>query len=246
VKLADRARHAVQCALGYAGFELRRSGRGPRRTLEEVARNARAAGVAAGTPGLYDVWPTARLLLVEPLAEWEGVMREIAAGRGSFVVAAAGAASGEAELHVHRVLALSSLVGDPDPGRTTPRVVDVVSIDAVAGDMPGPLVVKVDVQGGELDVLRGAAETLQRTELVLLETSLVELIPGQSLLHEVVAFMATRGFVVYDVFGGHLRPLDGALAQLDLAFARVDGVLRRDRRYATAEQAEALFRSWGG
>jgi hypothetical protein len=57
--------------------------------------------------------------------------------------------------------------------------------------------------------------------------------------------MADRGFVIYDVFGGHLRPLDGALAQLDVAFARIDGVLRGDRRYATPDQADRLYRSWG-
>jgi hypothetical protein len=57
--------------------------------------------------------------------------------------------------------------------------------------------------------------------------------------------MADAGWVAYDVYGGHLRPLDGALAQLDMAFVKRDGRFRADARYATAEQAEALYRSWG-
>jgi hypothetical protein len=39
--------------------------------------------------------------------------------------------------------------------------------------------------------------------------------------------------------------VDGALAQVDLAFAREDGPLRREHRYATEEQADQLYRSWG-
>jgi FkbM family methyltransferase len=254
VSVREWTREAVRTGLGRIGLELRRTGRGPRRTLAQVTRSARAAGleaagiidvgVARGTPGLYDAWPRAQLLLVEPLLEWERYLRDIAHGRGSFLVAAAGASAGKAEIHVHRVPELSSLVGERDEGQTTARTVDVVTLDAVAADLPGPLVVKVDAEGGEIAVLGGAGATLERTELVLLETSLFELIPAQPLLHDVVKFMADCDFAVYDVYGGHLRPLDGALAQLDIAFAPIGGVLRGDRRYATSEQADALYRSW--
>ena len=255
MSLSVRTRDLVRASIQRMGLDVRRVGRGPRRTLAEVVQNARRAGfeaggvidvgVARGTPGLYDAWPEARLLLVDPLVEWEGHLREFAAGRGSYIIAAAGTKDGPAEMRVHRVPELSSLVGERDECQTTLRLVEVVTIDAVAAELPGPLVVKVDVEGGELDVLGGAATTLSRTELVLVETSMFELIPGQPLTHDVVAFMAERGFAIYDIFGGHLRPLDGALAQVDLAFARVDGVLRRDRRYATPDQADALYRSWG-
>ena len=253
-------RDIVQVGLGRFGLELRRAGYWPRRSLEQVLENARVAGleaasvidvgVAQGTPGLYDVWPFARLLLVDPIAEYEGVMRDVSAGRGTYAVAAAGAQAGEAEMYVHRVFALSSLVGDPDEplGRTTPtRTVDVVTIDAEAEGLPAPIVLKLDVQGAEIDALRGAIETLKRTELAILEVSTIEIVPGQPVMHEVVGFMAEHGFAVYDIFGGHLRPLDGALATLDLAFVPIDSALRRDRRYfASGEQADEQYRAWGG
>jgi FkbM family methyltransferase len=257
--LRDQARDLVRNGLRRAGFDVRRVGRRPRRALEDVTRNARACGLAAGgiidvgvakgTPGLYDAWPEAQLLLVDPLVEWEGHLRHLTTGRGSYVMAAAGACEGSTEVHVHRIPELSSVMGDRDEvdalgGQTTLRVVDVVTLDAIADELPGPLVIKVDVEGAELDVLRGATTVLARTELVLLETSLFEFLPGQPLVHEVVSFMAERGFVIYDVFGGHLRLLDGALAQVDLAFARGDGILRRDQRYASPDQADTLYRSW--
>ena len=53
------------------------------------------------------------------------------------------------------------------------------------------------------------------------------------------------GGVVYDIYGGHQRPLDGALAQVDLAFVREDGRFRTSHDYATPEQADRLYAGWG-
>ena len=251
----DSAAGLVRRALAARGLELRRAGQGPRRTLAEVLAAAGRAGlqaasvidvgVARGTPGLHDVWPEARLLLVEPVAEWEPQLRSLTTGRGRCVIAASGREPRTTEIRVHRVPELSSVLGERDEGLTQARTVPVVRLDDEARDLDGPIVIKVDVEGGELDVLEGARATLERTELVALEASLFELVPGQPLLHDVVAFMADAGLVPYDVFGGHLRPLDGALAQIDVAFVREDGPLRAHSAYATPEQAERLYSSWG-
>ena len=239
----------------------RGAGGGPRRSLAEVIEAARGAGlqaatvidvgVAWGTPGLYDGFPEARHLLVEPLAEYEEALQQICARhRAEYVLAAAGAEPGELEIAVHRVPTLSSPLGERASdvsGASTTRTVPVVRLDALCAErgLTGPYVIKADVEGAELQVLEGAAGILGETELVLLETSLWEFWDGAPLIAEVVAWMRDHGFVVYDLWGGHTRPLDGALAQVDVAFAREGGVLRGRRGYATPEQADALYRSWG-
>jgi hypothetical protein len=108
-----------------------------------------------------------------------------------------------------------------------------------------PFVIKVDVEGAEIEVLRGATELLRQTELALLEVSLFELVPGSPQLHDVVSWMHRHDFVVSDLYNGHNRPLDGSLAQLDIAFVKQNGRFRRDHAYATPAQADALYRSWG-
>ncbi len=260
--MVPRATAAARRLLRRANLDVRRiEGSAPRRTLAQVATHLRGAGVRPatvvdvgigweGTPELYDAFPDARLLLVDPLAEWEPVMRAIAARRpAEVVVAAAGPAAGERELTVHRSPACSSMVGERagDDGVLERRVVPVTPLDdmVAAASLAGPFVLKVDVEGGELDVLAGAGRTLEQTEAVILETSLFALVPGAPQVGEVVGWMRDAGWALYDVHGGHLRPLDGALAQLDLTFVREDSALRRDHRYATAEQADALYRSWG-
>jgi hypothetical protein len=103
----------------------------------------------------------------------------------------------------------------------------------------------VDVEGFELDVVAGAEAILPDTDVVLLEVSLFRLNGANPQLGDVVCAMRDRGYSVYDVYGGHLRPLDGALAQVDLAFVRDDGPLRRSHAYATPEQADRLYADWG-
>lgn len=261
-RLRARSRAAVLSALDRAGLEVRRTGRGPRRTLPEVLAHYRGlgvdpatvidVGVAAGTPELYAAFPRARRLLVEPLREWEEGLRALvaAAPAGSaYELCAAGPQDGELEIGVHRVLACSSVVGDRagDEADVERRTVPVRRLDdlVAAHALPGPYVLKADVEGAELHVLAGAPEVLAQTRLVLLEVSLFALNPGAAQLAEVVGWMAEHGWAVADLYNGHLRPLDGQLAQLDIAFAREDGPLRADHRYARPDQADALYRSWG-
>ncbi|HYF27836.1 MAG TPA: FkbM family methyltransferase [Baekduia sp.] len=257
-----RLRCAARGALARAGLEVRRTDRGgPRRSLPQVLAHLRSlgvapgtiidVGVARGTPELYAAFPGLPVLLVEPLAEHEPDLRAICAGRpgSAYALAAAGPAPGRLEIAVHRVPACSSVLGDRDPeGQPAARrEVPVVRVDDLVANhrLRGPFVLKVDVEGAELQVLEGARETLAATDVVLLEVSLFQLVPGGAELADVVAWMRTTGFSPYDVYHGHLRPLDGALAQLDMAFVRDDGPLRADHRYATPEQADALYRRWG-
>jgi FkbM family methyltransferase len=254
-------RRAVKRLLARSGVEVRRTrSPGPRRTLAEVLAHAVArgfapatvidVGVAHGTPDLYAAFPDARLLLVEPLAEYRAVLDDLRARRGAEVaLAAAGPAAGTATLTVHRALACSSLVGERagDDAATAQREVPVVRLDALCREraLPGPYAIKVDVEGAELDVLGGATGILDEAELVLLETSLFRFNGANPQLADVACAMRDLGFAVYDVYGGHLRPLDGALAQLDVAFVREDGPFRRSHAYATPAQADALYASWG-
>ena len=61
---------------------------------------------------------------------------------------------------------------------------------------------KLDVQGAELDVLRGAARTLCGIEVIIIELSLLEYNKGAPLIGDVMARLADLGFNLFDMFPG--------------------------------------------
>ncbi len=105
--------------------------------------------------------------------------------------------------------------------------------------MNGPLFVKMDVQGYELAVLDGSPETLERTEVILAEVALLPFNKGAPLMHEVIAYLAERDFLSYDICGALRRSSDMALAHTDIIFVRSDSELRAHRQFFRHEPPES-------
>ncbi len=77
---------------------------------------------------------------------------------------------------------------------------------------------KLDVQGFELNVLRGAGETLKNCQYVYAECSDVVLYEGQALRPEVTAFLADHGFRESASYNATYA--DGQLIQADYLYVR--------------------------
>ncbi len=203
-------------------------------------------GAADGTFDLYDTFPDASLVLIEPLREYEPSLQRICRRyNAQYILAAASNGAGTALIHVHPDLSGSSLLREieGEHANGVSREVPAIAIDEISRrrNLQGPFVVKVDVQGAELMVLEGAGQTLSETELVILEISLFGTLIGGPQLHEAVAYMKERGFVVHDIFGGLFRPRDGALAQVDMSFVKENGLFRKSHAYATPNQRLKLI-----
>lgn len=204
-------------------------------------------GVASGTMELYENFPDAFFILVEPVKQFEPFMQSVLKKyRGVAIPAAAGPKSGEVTFNVRDNHPDSSSLYKVTDGLETGETavtVPMVTLDGVYKEQGkgGPCLVKVDVQGAELDVLAGAAETLKQTEAVVLEVSLFQFMERQPLFYDVVHYMKERGFVAFDIVLGWNRPLDNALGQVDIVFVKEKGMFRKTQAYATAEQMKKLF-----
>jgi FkbM family methyltransferase len=203
-------------------------------------------GVAFETAELYEEFPKSDILLIEPLAEYEPFLRKICGTyKAQYVLAAAGVAAGSATLNVHGDWAGSSLLKEVEGASVdgTPRQVPVVTIDEVCAEkrLAGPYLIKVDVQGAELQVLAGAQRTLQETEAVVLEITLFGTVIGGPQLYDVVLKMKEYGFAVYDIYGLNYRPFDNALVQIDMVFVREQGRFRESHVFSTPELRQRQF-----
>jgi FkbM family methyltransferase len=81
-------------------------------------------------------------------------------------------------------------------GKNTERKVITSKLDTLVKqfNFPLPDLIKMDVQGAELDVLRGATETLKSCSDVILELQKVEYNKGAPLCKEVIDYMTFQGF----------------------------------------------------
>ena len=191
----------------------------------------------------HSVFPQAKYLLIEPLEEYLPSLTKVVRGipGASYEIAAAAAAEQSVSLNVHYDLVGSSLYRESEEGTDVNGVmrhVRAITLDhlVLERNVPPPYLIKIDVQGAELDVLAGGEKTLHGAEYVLLEVSLFQFFQDGPAIGDVVAYMKARGFVPYDIQGLQYRPLDRALSQVDMAFVKESGPLRKFHHYATAEQ----------
>jgi FkbM family methyltransferase len=193
-------------------------------------------GVNTGTPGLYDHYPEAKYVLVEPLIE-NRIFMETMCSRlkdAHIELAGAGAVPGEAEISVSPDFGASTMLHRRPDGEN--RMIPIVTLDNLSEKYTcqPPYLIKIDVQGMELPVLEGAKKILPQTEVIVTEVH-VSPYKNAPQFFEFVEFMKKRGFVIYDIFALCYRPADGALGQLDVVFVKENGFFRTPTKYNTSE-----------
>ena len=127
----------------------------------------------------------------------------------------------------------SSVLEEHIPQVEAVRSYPMVTIDDVVKikEAALPDFLKLDVQGYELEVLKGAVNTLPRISAILAEINLIDIHKGAPLLDEMVLFLNRKGFVTYDICGFSRRPLDQALWHADFVFIPRESALRADKRW---------------
>ncbi|NDB59763.1 FkbM family methyltransferase [bacterium] len=78
--------------------------------------------------------------------------------------------------------------------------------------------IKIDVQGSEVDIIRGGMNLVSKAKGLLLEVSLVEYNFNAPRKDDVMKFMKTIGYEPKELIGNIGHPIDGSLIQEDILF----------------------------
>lgn len=194
-------------------------------------------GVRFGTPPLIDTFPDKKHYLFEPMGEYARVIQNNYSDAGidyELIIAGCGEEDRDGELvKIFRKgedkIPTHSQIMRPGITPTNGRVekTPIISIDSFVRrkKLNGPFLLKVDVDGFELEVLRGAVHTIRQCSVVIIEVV-------RSQFFERIAFMHELGFAVHSLgdvrFGSFIGDVedvgcyDTGFRQCDVVFLPAD------------------------
>lgn len=232
--------------LGYSFLrvtKIDRSTRGTKRFLKKLQARGFHPQSILDVGANYGAWShiasslfqDANHYLIEPQVEMRPFLDRFCRKHpgSAFFQAGAGAEEGELNLTVWDDLAGSSFMSMPTNDSSNRRMVPIISIDSLVskGQMPLPDLVKIDVQGFELEVLKGGLSCFNHTEVFIIEVSFLPAQPTRPIFHDILNFMLKHNYVMYDIADLKYRPFDGALGQADVCFVKKDGIFTRQKRW---------------
>lgn len=183
----------------------------------------------AWTQLLNVIWPDTPTLMIEAQSDLVPVLQRNAVSFGRHIVTRQGLLASQPGLpidfFVPTAAGISATGASIYPEQTgiplTRMVQTTTTIDAVVAQWDGPIpnLLKMDLQGAERDALQGASRTLGEIELIQLELSVLPYNRGAPLITEMISFLDSLGFVLFDLCDTR-RIAQGALCQIDALFAR--------------------------
>ncbi len=176
------------------------------------------------------VKPDVPIMAFEPIPAEADIFRKALSGKNvQLHQTALGEKAGEAEIHLSRSADSSSLlpIGDEQKKlfQNTDEIgtlkIPVKRLDDFKSEWGrySRILLKIDVQGFELSVLKGGVETLKNCAYIYVECSETELYVGQALYRDVADFLGQQGFNLKSRYNDTV--VDGKLIQADYLFTRM-------------------------
>ena len=183
----------------------------------------------------FQIWPNAKVTCFEALEHRVTQLQQMASGNSAIQVfpCLLGAETLD-KVPLHQSETASSVLVEQIPQNFPVTYHPMRTVDQIVQENfsdRAPDFLKLDVQGYELEVLKGAEKSLPQIQVILAEISLLDIHQNVPLLAEVIAWLNERDWVAYDICGLTRRPLDQALWQADFIFVPRTSPLRTDKRW---------------
>lgn len=176
-------------------------------------------------------FPSSNIICFEPLPEPAIIFRRVFSYDNAVILHefAIGSESRHCVMHVSRrddsssLLPISLLQEQIFPGTSEVKTIEVkatpLDVHISRNSIVSPAMLKLDVQGFELDALRGCESLLPKFKWIYCECSFVELYIGQHLVSEVIEWLSSKGFRIEGMYNPTYDK-NGHAIQADFLFRR--------------------------
>lgn len=177
-------------------------------------------------------YPKADFFCFEPLSEPFDELKEKFGSKQNFHLYkfALGNKAGEEKIFHNEYSPSSSLLAMKDEHKDafdfareefeeeiTIKKLDHLSIEP---DIKKPYLVKMDTQGFESEVIKGGKDIISKADMIIIETSFVQLYEGAPLFDDIYMILKNMGFEYVGSFEQLRRPQDGKILQQDSIFIK--------------------------
>lgn len=189
-------------------------------------------GVAEGTPELYKHFPATKYsyLLIEADPHYRNNLEELGKQLQAKTVSVfCGSEHGSIKLRQYTDHRKSSRFETVRNNTLEEEItVSTETLDTLVAEhvITGPYVLKIDAEGAELDILRGAPQTINDCEAIIVEASVLPRFKGGPEFTDLIHFLTPYGFVVFDILAG-VNNSSSLLSQVDVIFVRKDASFRQ-------------------
>lgn len=157
-----------------------------------------------GTPELYDRFPNAKLILIDPIDEAEKFVKNNLSGRDYiFFKYGVGEIEENKILNIEKEIGRSTLLNvssinyEGDPIKKIK--IKIKTLDSICSNFKnyGKIGLKIDTEGYELKIIKGAKKILKKTNFVIAEVRHNhKSFNNQYLFHEFINEMNKNGFIL--------------------------------------------------
>ena len=170
---------------------------------------------------LMDYFPSSNYLLIEAQPVHEKELKNFCEKykNADYVLAAAGEKEGQIYFNTNDPFGGQAST-EPYPSNNT--VVPVTTIDKQIADrkLEGPYLLKLDTHGYEIPILKGAANTIMQSEVIVIECYNYKIATECLLFYDMCIYLEEKNFRCIDMVDVMHRPHDKSLWQMDLVFIK--------------------------
>ena len=192
------------------------------------------ANVGEFTRAASAIFPAARVAMIEPQPACQQALVGLAADpRYTLHPVALGRALGTLNLVIDPgAVSTGACIAPAYEGQSSDNLITIAveTLDAILGKDLSPsdrTLLKLDLQGWEMEALLGAEASLIAIEVILTEVSFYKQAYEPD-IEDLIAHLNARGFALYDVAAITCRPRDNRAKQGDFIFVRRDSALMAD------------------